>query len=236
MRIAVCDDEKIFRDEIIEALYRFFGKLDVECVAYEDGCELVKAKEAGGSFDAVFLDIEMTQLDGMAAATALRKNGFEAPIIFLTSHTEMAMEGYEVAAFRFLAKPINQEKMERTLCDLKEALQEKKRLIIRYDGEEMILPVNAICYVEALNNSVSIVTCEKEYTIRKKISDMEKELLEVSDCFVRIHRGYIVNLLHVKKYHGNEVFMTGDARLPLSRGLAKEFKTQLFQYVRNSAR
>lgn len=236
MKIAVCDDEKIFRDEIIEVLYHFFGKLDLDCVAFEDGYNLVDAYKKGAFFDAIFLDIEMTQLDGMSTADELRKNGYEAPIVFLTSHTEMAMEGYEVAAFRFLAKPINREKMERTLYDLKEELQEKKRLLIRYEGEEVILPMDEICYVEAMNNSVSVVTLNKKYMIRKKISDMEKELLSVSDCFVRIHRGYIVNLLHVKKCHGNEVYMTGDVILPLSRGMIKEFKSQLFQYVRNSAR
>lgn len=236
MKIAICDDEKIFRDEIITAVYDYFGKLDVECLGYEDGKELVDAYENGETFAAVFLDIEMEHMDGMTAAGVLRKAGLEAPIIFLTSHTEMAMDGYEVAAFRFLAKPIDASKMEKTLFDLKEAMWEKKRLLIRYDGEDVILLLNDIRYIEAMNNSVSIVLKDEEYTIRKKLSDLERELSDLTDDFARIHRGYIVNLEHVKKHRGNEVYLTGNVTLPLSRGYVATFKEKLYAYVRNSAK
>ena len=236
LKIAVCDDEKIFCNEMIKALYEFFGKLDLDCAAFLDGEKLITAYESGTHFDAVFLDIEMPIKDGMETAMELRNKGFEAPIIFLTSHTEMAMDGYEVSAFRFLSKPVKEEKLQKTLRDLKRELREKKRLIIRYEGEEVVIFIDDILYVEAMNNQVSVVTIGGEYTIRKKISDIENELKEISDCFVRIHRGYIVNLFHVKKHHGNEIFITGDHVLPLSRGLVNDFKKQFFQYVRNSAR
>ncbi|MDD6071063.1 MAG: LytTR family DNA-binding domain-containing protein [Clostridiales bacterium] len=236
LKIAVCDDEKIFCDKIIQEMYNFFGKLDLTCAAFYDGEKLITAYESGIHFDAVFLDIEMPIKDGMETAKALRNKGFEAPIIFLTSHTEMAMDGYEVSAFRFLSKPIQEDKLQKTLKDLKRELREKKRLMIRYEGEEVVIFVDDILYVEAMNNQVSLVTVGGEYTVRKKISDMEHELKEISDCFVRIHRGYIVNLVHVKKHHGNEIFIMGDHVLPLSRSLVNDFKKQLFQYVRNSAR
>lgn len=236
MKIAVCDDEKIFRDEIMEAIYGYFAKLDVECVSFDDGSELVKAYENGMELQAIFLDIEMNGLDGMSAAGILRNAGLDIPIIFLTSHTELAMDGYEVAAFRFLSKPIDQIKLEKTLFDLKEALIVKERLLIRYEGEDVVLFLDDIRYVEAMNNSVAIVLIDREYTIRKKFSEMEKELMELSDNFMRIHRSYIVNLFHVKKHRGNEVYLTGDVTLPLSRGLANEFKEKLFSYVRNTAR
>lgn len=229
LHIAVCD-------EMIQNMYEFFGKLDLLCTAFSDGEKLMTAYEGGTHFDAVFLDIEMPIKDGMETAMELRNKGFEAPIIFLTSHTEMAMDGYEVSAFRFLSKPIKEDKLQKTLWDLKRELREKKRLMIRYEGEEVVIFTDDILYVEAMNNQVSVVTVGGEYTIRKKISDIENELKEISDCFVRIHRGYIVNLFHVKKHHGNEIFITGDKILPLSRSLVNDFKKQLFQYVRNSAR
>ena len=145
MIFAVCDDEKIFRDEIIEALNRYFGKLEVTCKEYESGVSLLAAYEQGEDFQALFLDIEMPGIDGMATANELRAKGFAAPILFLTSHTEMAMEGYEVAAFRFLGKPANPEKMERALTDLRQELCEKQKLIIRSDGEDIILIPDDIC-------------------------------------------------------------------------------------------
>jgi DNA-binding LytR/AlgR family response regulator len=236
LNFAVCDDEKIFREELIGMIYDFFGKLEVSCTAFADGEQLMKAYEQGQQFDAIFLDIEMPGRNGMEIAEVLRNIGFVSPIIFLTSHTELAMDGYEVDAFRFLSKPVLEDKLHKTLYHLKEELGGKKRLIIRYEGEELVLLLDDILYVEARNNQISIVTPSEEYTIRKKISDMESELKNLSDCFVRIHRGYIVNLSHVKKHRGNEVFLTGDRVLPLSKGYINHFKEQLFEYVRNSAR
>lgn len=235
MKIAVCDDEKVFRDQIIEYIYDYFGKLDTDVAEFEDGENLVNAYKNGESFDAIFLDIEMKELDGMAAAGKLRETGVQCPIIFLTSHTEMAMEGYEVAAFRFLAKPINEEKVKKTLAQLKEELCEKKKLIIRYEGEDIILVVDDIIYIEAMNNQVMIVMPDKEYVIRKKITEIEKELAAITDTFARIHRGYLVNLAHVKKQHGNEISVSSGASLPISRALANDFKSKLFEYVRHSS-
>lgn len=236
MKFAVCDDEKIFRDEIIDEVYSYFGKLDMECTAFSDGSELLAAYKSEKSFDAIFLDIEMTKLDGLTTAKELRRLGMQEPIVFLTSHTELAMDGYEVYAFRFLAKPINQDKLLTTMLDLKELLCVKKRLLIRSYGEEIPLLVDDIIYIEAMNNSVCIVLEGESFNVRKKLSEIENELEKLTDTFVKIHRGYIVNLSKVKKHHGNEVLMSNDSCLPISRSMVNEFKKKLFDYIKNQAR
>lgn len=236
MRIAVCDDESIFREEIIAFIENYYGKLDVTCISCENGNILLEKYEKGAGIEAVFLDIEMPVLDGMETAKQLRKKGYEGPVIFLTSHTEMAMDGYEVTAFRFLAKPVQKEKLIQALQDLKLLLFEQKKLVIRYEGEDIILAINNICYIEAMNNYVSIVLEDKEYMVRMKITDIENMLKKHTDTFIKVHRSYIVNLSHVVKHKGKEIYITGGQVLPLSRGMVKPFKEQLIKYVRNSAR
>ena len=236
MKIAICDDERIFREELAKALYDHFGKLDLDCVEYQDGREVLDAVEKGAAFDAFFLDIEMKDLDGMTTAARLRKLGIDAPVIFLTSHTEMAMEGYEVAAFRFLGKPLREDKLLQTLSDLRETLLHAKSIMIRCDGEDVVVPLEKLIYAEAQNNSVRIVLADQEYVIRKKLSDLEELLAEQSDLFVRVHRGYLVNLQHVKKNHGMEVSVSNGDVLSVSRSLAAAFKEALLKYVRASAR
>lgn len=236
MRIAVCDDESIFREEIIASIKEYYGKLEVTCISCEDGSTLLKEYEKGEGIDAVFLDIEMPVLDGMKTAKQLRKKGYEGPVIFLTSHTEMAMDGYEVTAFRFLAKPVQKEKLIKTLQDLKSLLYEQKKLVIRYEGEDIILAIDNICYIEAMNNYVSIVLEDKEYMVRMKITDIENMLKKHTDTFIKVHRSYIVNLSQVIRHKGREIYVTGGQVLPLSRSMAKLFKEQLIKYIKNSAR
>ena len=236
LKIAVCDDEKIFRDEIMEKIYDFFGKLDCECVEFAGGKELLAFFSGGERADAIFLDIEMPGRDGFETAKTLRDMGVEVPVIFLTSHTEMAMDGYEVSAFRFLGKPVREEKLNQALLDLRDFLTGGRRLVIRFEGEDVVIPVEDIIFVESRNNCVRIVLADREYTIREKLVSMQKKLEELSDTFFRIHRGYLVNLKHVKRHHLQEIVVEGDITLPLSRPAVSEFKKRLLIFVRGSAR
>lgn len=241
MIFAVCDDEKVFRKTLTDRLYEHFGRLELDCAEFSDGSELIAAFERGDKFDAVFLDIEMREKDGLKTAAFMRKNKIDVPVIFLTSHTEFAMDGYEVAAFRFLKKPLQEEKLSKTLEDLKEELLCKRSILIRSEGEDMILLVGEIIYIEAQNNSVRIVLTgtengSREFFTRKKLSVLEKELSELSDAFTRIHRGYLVNLKYVKKNLGTEVLLCDQIRLPVSKSYVKEFRERLIGYIRNCAR
>ena len=68
----------------------FYKSLDINCISFDDGQEVVSAYEKGQRFDAIFLDIEMKQLDGMKTAEKIRSISSDVPIVFLTSHTELA--------------------------------------------------------------------------------------------------------------------------------------------------
>lgn len=236
MRIAVCDDEKYFRDTMIEEIDAFYQSLDVLCLPFESGGELIIAFEKGQRFDAVFLDIEMPAPDGMETAKRLHEFSPELPVIFLTSHTELAMDGYEVGAFRFLQKPLVEEKLTQALGDIKQLCAAKKTVCIKDNGAEHFLSPDDIIYAEADNNSVRFITAEKEYKVRMKLSEAIKLLDDVSDSFCRIHRSVIVNLSHIVSRSDKEVRLGSGALLPVSRSCGDELKKRLMEYVRLSAR
>ena len=152
MRLAIVDDESVYRNHIAELINIVYGTENVSCYLYSDGSEVVKSFENGFELDAVFLDIEMKDLDGMSTAKVIRKYSKDIPIIFLTSHTEMAMEGYEVDAFRFLSKPVNKDKLLETLNELEKKLKVEEKIILKKDGEEIVYGINELIYVDAANN------------------------------------------------------------------------------------
>ena len=104
-KIAVCDDENIVIDDIIEKLQS--RRNEYEIVRYNSGDELLTAAL---DFNILFLDIEMRGLSGMETAFKLREMNYDGIIIFLTSHTEFMPDAFKVKAFRFLNKPIDIEK------------------------------------------------------------------------------------------------------------------------------
>lgn len=82
---------------------------------FKDAASLLSSIETGEKFDILLLDVMMENLNGMELAAALRGQGNDVAIIFVSANREMALLGYEVSAVRYLAKPIQREKLQETL-------------------------------------------------------------------------------------------------------------------------
>lgn len=236
MRIAVCDDENVFLNHICNEIETFYKSLDIICVPFHDGGEVISAFEHGQRFDAIFLDIEMKQLDGMKTAEKVRSFSSDVPIVFLTSHTELAMDGYEVGAFRFLQKPVKKEKLEQALADIKRMYEKRENILLKENGEEHIVVAEDIIFAESSNNYVRFVTCDKGYKVRMKLKEAQNLLCENTDCFSKIHRCSIVNLGHVTSYNEKEVNLDNGEILSISKSFLQQFRTDIFEYVKYHAR
>lgn len=236
MRIAIVDDESVFRQQIGQIISSLYGRDEVTCFLYSDGKELLNSLELGMALDAVFLDIEMKELDGMSTAKVIREKNKDIPIVFLTSHTEMAMDGYEVEAFRFLGKPINETKLRETLTDLEHKLKVEEKIVLHKDGEDLIYPISTLIYIEAANNCVRFVFKTTSVEVRMKFAEACKMIDDLTSDFVKIHRSYYVNLGHILKLGPSDVITSDNSALPVARGSASEVKSRLFEYVRRTGR
>ena len=103
MRIAICDDEERYRIELKTILNKLLINADLNIDTFDDGNILADAF-AASPYDLVFLDIEMPALDGITLAKKIRSRSENVFIVFLTSHIEYALEGYEVNALRYLTR------------------------------------------------------------------------------------------------------------------------------------
>ncbi len=232
MRIAVCDDEELFRIEFKNVLDKALVNVDYDIDTFSGGSSLYEAflKEP---FDLVFLDIEMPGIDGITLAKRLRAISENVHIVFLTSHIEYALEGYEVNALRYLVKPVDMNKLGEVLKYVQDKKNNSRQIMIREDGEDIVIDISDIIYMESMDKNVRIVTSKREYVTRYNISDYEEELK--NSGFLRIHRGYLISLSKVKKIVKNDVVMDGDISLPVSRSNLKALKDALYAYVEGTA-
>ena len=198
MRFAIVDDEEVFRSQIEKAIYKLCGRENVSCYLYADGKSLLTSLSNGNRFDAIFLDIEMEEIDGMSTAHTLRDSNNNTPIIFITSHTEMAMDGYDVAAFRFLGKPVDPERLKVVLRELEQMIYKDTSITVQKDGESILIPISSIQYIESMDNDVIYHVLSngklREIQVRGTLSGVFDKLTEVSNDFYKIHRCTVVNL------------------------------------------
>ena len=232
MRIAVCDDEELFRIEFKTILDKVLVNSEYDIDTFSGGSSLYEAF-LKNPFDLVFLDIEMPGIDGITLAKRLRAVSENVQIVFLTSHIEYALEGYEVNALRYLVKPVDMNKLSEVLKFIQDKKNNSRQIMIKQEGEDIVIDISDVIYIESLDKNVRIVTSKSEYIIRYNISDYEEELK--NSGFFRSHRSYLISLSKVKKIVKNDVVMDGDISLPVSRSNVKALKEALYAYVEGTA-
>ena len=163
MRIAVCDDEERFLNDIRGHIYRICNSMDIVVDCFSGGKSLIKAFEKKG-YDVAFLDIEMPEMDGIVLARKLRELSRDLNIVFLTGHVEYALEGYEVNALRYLTKPVREDKLKEVLRYVSGKLTGSRRIKVRLDGEDTFIDVGDIIYLEAQNQYIMIYTRNGDFT------------------------------------------------------------------------
>lgn len=230
MQIAVCDDEKVFQNAIRKELEEYYGILEVEITMFLSGEALLQEVQKNpGEFQIIFLDIEMSGMDGIKTAEKIREWNPHVPILFLTSHTEMAMEGYVVNAFRFLAKPIQKENLWKALSDLDKRKQSDTRIEL-WDGQKaIVVSWTDIEYVQSDNVYIHVITNLDKYLIREKLSILEEKMPK--QIFYKPHRSYLINFGYVQSFDGKKIIMKSGKEIPISRGSSPEFKSKMMKYI-----
>lgn len=228
MRFAICDDEAVHREHLTSAISAALP--DALCLSYASGEALVADIGAGQDFDAVFLDMEMPGMDGIAAGNAIRAIDERLIIVFVTSHTQYAVASFQCEPLDYLVKPVETER----LCTLLEKIRHrihKKRTTLTFEegGEYVRLYCDEIVYCESVRNGVLIHTKTETYKPRMTLSEVEAQL--EPGLFGRAHRSFLVNYSCVRSFCGAEMRLTdGHTTLPIGRKYAQAFKAAVFAY------
>lgn len=199
--IAICEDEEPLRVKLTGLLEHYceVKAYRYQIDAYPKGEALLKQQDK--QYDVVFLDIEMQGgANGIEIARALRQADYTGFIIFLTSHCEQVYEAFEVDAFRYLLKPIEQSLLDKTMnIMLKKLEQAKKNKIILTSGKDYIqLSSDDIIYIETEDRKVKVHTFKESYKVDERINALEEKLSEMNFC--RVHRSYLINLKYVESH------------------------------------
>ncbi|MBR6256123.1 MAG: response regulator transcription factor [Lachnospiraceae bacterium] len=232
MRIALCDDERQTSEKLYDMIENISRSLDVITDVFTDGNELLR-RFAQKSYDLVFLDIEMPAVDGLTVAEKLRDMSTEVFIVFLTSHVEYAIKGYEVNALRYLTKPPAKEKVREIIEYVRKKQAEEKSLWIKTGDGEYKLKLSDIIYIEALNQKMLIHTLSGNYEVWGKLSDYEDKL--GGEGFFRIHRSFLVSLSKVCGIKGQYIKVSGGDELPVGRTKEQSFRTAMIAYADREA-
>lgn len=231
IRIAICDNEK----DMQNYLFALVTKQDVECEirAYSAGEEYLTENQ---EFDLLFLDIKL-QIpgDGLELAREIRnRRSVRQPlIIFITAYKEYVYDAFDVDAFQYLLKPVDEERFAEVFGRavrqiLSGERQQKSPLVIQYAGASRAVSLDSIYYVESQGHKVVLHMEGEKLEYYAKLGALEEELY---GQFFRIHKGYLVNLSFVDGYSKSAVMLSNGEKLLISKYKYADFVKAYLEYV-----
>lgn len=198
LKIAVCDDEPSMVEEIKGLISKAGEALQVPYTAeyFLSGEDLIKQLNKGGSYDLIYLDISMKKLSGIDVGKYVREQllNRRTLLIFISSYEERAKELFECWTFRFLVKPIDQEKFTEYFCSACQYLGFEGQKYLEFKeikGELTSVPFKDIVYLESTGRTIQLVTLKERYFFYGKLKEVVPKF--TGSDFIRIHNSILVN-------------------------------------------
>lgn len=235
MKIAVVDDDRA----ICEAITRLIKEQEpgAEVRQFLSGKEML---EAGENFAISFLDIAMEEMSGLELAGKLRQEQEEQGItksilIFITGYREYMEEAFDVNAFHYLVKPIDEEKFKEVFRRAWRAVfateeQTRKYIIVKSSGIQQKIFLKDIYYIESSNKKVVYHTKDGRFETYGKMEELENEL---GNRFYRCHRCYLVNMEKITAYSADTIQVAGGDKLILAGKKYADFVKSYMRYAKS---
>ena len=197
LRALIVDDEALARSRLRTLL----GDCTSPAVVVAaEAAHAVQAMDAlrREVFDVVLLDIRMPGVDGITLAHTLAQLPEPPAVVFVTAHSEHAVQAFEVEAVDYLTKPVRLERLQQALQKVERLAQVAKGLQLETDEECLIIqdrgrtervPLAEVLYLKAELKYVTVRTAEKSYILDGSLNELEERYAQQ---FMRIHRNALV--------------------------------------------
>lgn len=233
------DDEPLALKKLVTYINKIpYLELVAQCHSAIEAQKVVSEVEV----DALFLDINMPDLNGLDFAKSLNPHGSKGPVmVFTTAYSEYAIEGYKANAVGYLLKPYSFDEFEAAALkvrDIHEIRQQAAAVVttqvdndgiifVKSDYKIVRIAIDSIRYIEAMSEYLRIACDDKSKPVIVLLSMKKIEEHLPGNMFMRIHRSFIINLKKISEVKKNHVILDGDISLPIGDNYKDAFMTYL---------
>lgn len=230
IRFAVVEDSDKEAKTLLTCLERYGLENGIELTGkrYADGNAFLSDKE---SYDIVFMDIMLPNINGMEVARQLRKYNESVIIIFVTNMTEFAVKSYEVDALDFIVKPISYERVTLKLNKAVKVIQAQngRTVVVRNQDGVILLSSAEIFYIEVKGHTRTYHTRKGDFSDHGTLGELEEPLKKFN--FRRCNACYLVNLQHIRTVNGLDILLENGDKIKISQPKRKAFIGELANWL-----
>lgn len=239
MKVLIVDDEPLARNELH---YLLKENVLINEIDEANGVMMADQKVNANQPDLVFLDIKLDDGNGMALARRWKKLPQPPAIVFATAYDNYAVDAFNEAAVDYILKPFDPERINETVARVakirgtadqaenvaEQAAWQNPRLSITIDDKTMVIQKRDVMYIETQGGYTHLHLRNDKLLISRQTLTSIAQLLNPRH-FMRIHRGFIVNLDEIDEMqpsfnHTYELTLKDGSKIPVSRSYVAKTK------------
>lgn len=232
VKIAIVENLKAEMQQLIDILDLYAKEkfVDFSTDKFVSGEEFFDKKTS--AYDIIFLDIMLPGMNGIEIAKQIRKDDAKTILIFVTSVSNFAVEGYTVGALDYVVKPVKNVPFFFTMDRAVNYLRQREKVKIGVDsaGGIQILSSEEITYIEVFGHSICYHLGYNDQQISEWAPLSKPEKILSDHGFFRCSKYYLVNLKYIEKIQGSEIIVCGKT-INVSKNKLPELKDKLNQYL-----
>lgn len=231
LKFAICDDnaedlEKV--NSLLNRYHRIHSGLDLCVDLFSSSMQLLSQLDKE-SYHIYLLDIQMPDKNGIELGMEIRQRDKKAAIAYLTHYPEYAIDSYEVQAFYYMLKPLEQKRFFQLLDRLVKYFEKEANefFVIRTANGPVSLSVQSILYLQYHSHYITYYlengTKVDSVVVRNSFDQTASPLLS-DNRFAKLSPSIIVNLMHVNRVEGKYFYLKDGTMLSVSRSYAESRK------------
>lgn len=234
MQLALCDDDERELYALLSSLeqaLKLMGKTAV-ISCFQSGTELIHhIKMNQIEYSLVFLDIFLPDLNGTELAEQLQADSPETEIAFVTTSREHAVEAFSLQALHYLVKPVSVEQMREALARLLDRQNLRESIAVKVGRDTLHIYLDSILYAQSENKATVVYLSVQHDPLRTAYSFRDFEVMLETGPFLRIQRGFLVNMHFVERMTSDSCILKNGQTLLISRKERKEIRVKYKEFI-----
>lgn len=233
IKIAIVDDEKkalaLECDCVGKAVYE---KGEAEIFPFSSAEEVAENINQGVEYDVLITDIELSGMSGIELGELVCGKLHKCYLIFLTSHSEFALESYKLEAHQYVLKEEMGERLPSIMERLIEKIKREKNnfVLLGPENERRKVYYRDIIYVQKDKGMKYVLYVTKAGNFRER-EGLRKVMSKLdSKMFLFADRSYIVNMKFIEQIKGDTIYIEGNRRLIVAQARLKKVKEHINRY------